>query len=81
MNKEQFFSQVERYLDEVQGYLAQHGGSVELKDADPETGVISVSLQGACVGCPMADATVQDLIGSLLREKIPAVTEVRRIDS
>lgn len=81
LEKDSFFRQVKHYLQDVQESLSQHGGSVELVDADPETGVVSVRLHGACVGCPMADATVQDLIGHSLREHVPGVTEIRRIDS
>jgi len=45
--------QVDEVLQQVRTNLQIHGGDVELV-AVSEDGVVSVRLQGACKGCPMA---------------------------
>ena len=78
--KEQFYSQVERILDEVREPLILHGGNVELVSANPETGIVEVRLHGACVGCPIAQITLKGGIEATLMEQIPAVKEVRAVE-
>ncbi len=79
-SKEQFISQVERILEDVREPLILHGGNVELVDADPETGVVSVRLHGACVGCPMAQITLKSGIEATLMEQLPQVKEVKAVE-
>ncbi len=57
-----------------------HGGDVVLVDADPETGVVSVRLEGACVDCPFSGLTIKAGIEETLRERIPEVREVVQVD-
>lgn len=79
-SKEQFISQIEQILDELRQPLMLHGGNVELVDADPKTGIVSVRLHGACVGCPMAELTLKGGIEATLVEKLPQVKEVRAVE-
>ncbi len=79
-SKEQFLSQIERILEEVREPLILHGGNVELVDADPETGIVSVRLHGACVGCPMAQITLKAGIEAALMEQLPQITEVKAVE-
>lgn len=72
----EFREEVERVLETLRGGLAMHAGGVDLVDADPETGKVSVRLLGTCVGCPMSDLTLKAGIEETLRELIPEVTEV-----
>ncbi len=65
---------IEAVLEEIRPTLRADGGDVELVDfAD---GVVSVRLQGACGGCPMAAMTLKNGIERILREKVADVTEV-----
>jgi Fe-S cluster biogenesis protein NfuA len=65
---------IEKALEEIRPALQADGGDVEFVDyAD---GVVSVRLQGACGGCPMATMTLKNGIERILREKIEEVTEV-----
>lgn len=74
--KQEFSMEVEKVLETLREGLAMHMGSVELVDADPETGQVSVRFQGACVGCPMSDMTLKLGIEETLREMVPEVREV-----
>lgn len=74
--REELMAQIETVLDELRAGLAMHAGNVELLDANPETGLVTVRLLGTCVGCPMSDLTLKAGIEDTLRELVPEVTEV-----
>lgn len=75
-NKVDFTKRVEEVLSSVRPGLELHGGGLELLDADPETGCVTVRLLGMCIGCPMADVTVKSVIEETLVHAVPGVTEV-----
>ena len=68
-------SQINKILDEVRPSLQMHGGDVELKSI--KDGVVELKVKGACHGCAMASATFGDGIGEMIKQKIPAIKEVR----
>lgn len=75
-SKDELKQEIEKILDTLREGLAMHAGNVELVDVEPETGKVSVRLQGACVGCPMSDLTLKAGIEETIRELVPEVTEV-----
>lgn len=76
LNKADFSAKIEQALETVRTGLAFHKGGVDLVDADPETGIVTVRLLGTCVGCPMADMTLKMGIEEALMTLVPGVTEV-----
>ncbi|GAB4232942.1 MAG: NifU family protein [Ekhidna sp.] len=50
------------------------GGAIKL--ASFENGVVTVSLQGSCSGCPSSTITLKNGIENLLKRMVPEVTEV-----
>lgn len=60
--------------EEVAPALASHGGGAIITKV--ENGAVYVELQGGCKGCMGARMTMKNGIEALLKEKIPAVTEV-----
>jgi len=72
-----FREEIEQALAVVREGLAMHGGNVELVKADLATGVVTVKLAGACVGCPFARETLSEGVESVLKETVPGVREVR----
>lgn len=62
-------------LDTLRPMLQSDGGDVELVDVDPD-GVVSVRLQGACMGCPSASMTLSMGIERQLKDQIPEVKRV-----
>ncbi|MDO5092042.1 MAG: NifU family protein [Propionibacteriaceae bacterium] len=72
---------VEAALDaRVRPALAAHGGAVEIDDISPE-GVVGVRLLGACVGCPAADYSMQDLVRRGLLGAVEGITDVVLVGS
>ncbi len=70
--------QVEEVLDKLRPNLQAHGGDVELVEVSDE-GVVSVRLQGACQGCPMAQQTLKMGIEAILKEELPEVQAVEAV--
>jgi Fe-S cluster biogenesis protein NfuA len=77
LSKADFSEQIEQALESVRIGLAFHKGGVELVDADPVSGIVSVRMLGMCVGCPMADMTLKMGIEETLMSLVPGITEVR----
>jgi len=60
--------------DEIRPLVALHGGDVEfLGYAD---GVVSLTLRGACAGCPASEATLRGQIETRLRAALPELVRV-----
>ena len=71
--------QVNEVLHQLRANLQAHGGDVELM-AVSEDGVVSVRLQGACKGCPMAQQTLKMGIEAALKEELPEVKSVEAVE-
>jgi Fe-S cluster biogenesis protein NfuA len=67
--------QVEEALKGIRPYLQADGGDVELVDVSDD-GVVTVSLVGACGGCPMSQMTLKNGIEAVLREQVPGIKKV-----
>ncbi len=65
---------VQAVLDKIRPMLQNDGGDVQLIDV--KEGVVTVKLQGACGGCPMATLTLKNGIEKALKQEIPEVKEV-----
>ncbi len=71
--------QVRQVIEQLRANLQAHGGDVELV-AVSEDGVVSVRLQGACKGCPMAQQTLKMGIEAMLKEQLPEVQSVEAVE-
>lgn len=61
----------------VRPAVAQDGGDIIFRSF--ENGVVSLTMQGACQGCPSSTATLKMGIENMLRHYIPEVVEVRAV--
>lgn len=68
--------QVEETIEAIRPALQADGGDVELKDVDESTGVVSVTLVGACGTCPASTQTLKAGIERIMRDRVDGVTEV-----
>jgi Fe-S cluster biogenesis protein NfuA len=66
--------EVEKALAKVRPMLERDGGSVELVDV--EGSVVKVRLTGACKGCPMSQMTLKAGIERIIKQDVPAVSQV-----
>ncbi len=72
-------TQIKELLDtRVRPAVAQDGGDIIFHGF--EDGVVFLTMQGACSGCPSSSATLKHGIENLLRHYIPEVTEVRAVE-
>jgi len=66
---------VKKALEDVRPSLQADGGDVKFISVTTD-GKVSVKLQGACHGCPMAQLTLKQGIERYLKEQVPGVTSV-----
>ena len=69
---------VKNALEKVRPSLQADGGDVKFIDVDDD-GVVKVTLQGACAGCPMSQMTLKMGIEKILKQNIPEVSSVESI--
>lgn len=60
----------------VQPAVEQDGGAIQFRKFNPESGVVTVVLKGACKGCPSSIITLKSGIENLLKRMVPEVLEV-----
>ncbi|RLE15767.1 MAG: NifU family protein [Actinobacteria bacterium] len=68
--------QVEATIEVIRPALQADGGDIVLHDVDESTGIVSVELTGACVGCPASSQTLKAGIERIMRDRVDGVTEV-----
>ena len=68
--------QVEETIEVIRPALQADGGDIVLNDVDEATGVVSVTLVGACGTCPASDQTLKAGIERIMRDRVDGVTEV-----
>ena len=69
-------SQIKELLEtRVRPAVAQDGGDIIFHSFGE--GIVYLTMQGACAGCPSSTATLKDGIEKMLIHYIPEVTEVR----
>ncbi len=69
-------STIKQLLDtRVRPAVAQDGGDIVFHGY--EDGVVSLTMRGACAGCPSSTATLKHGIENLLKHFIPEIREVR----
>lgn len=65
---------IEAALDELRPALQFDGGDVELLEWNDDTGVVTVSMVGACHGCSMSEMTLVAGLERIVKERVPEVT-------
>ena len=67
---------IQATLDYIRPALQEDGGDIELVEFDEGTGVLKVSLFGACDGCPIASETMTLGVERIIKERVPGVAQV-----
>lgn len=68
--------QVEETIEAIRPALQADGGDIVLVDVDETTGVVSVTLVGACGTCPASSQTLKAGVERIMRDRVDGVTEV-----
>ena len=63
-------------IDVIRPALQADGGDIMLQDVDEATGVVTVTLVGACGTCPASTDTLKAGIERIMRDRVDGVTEV-----
>lgn len=69
-------TQVEETIEVIRPALQADGGDIVLRDVDEASGIIYVTLVGACGTCPTSTVTLKAGIERIMRDRIDGVTEV-----
>ncbi len=70
---------IEEAINLIRPSLQADGGDIELVDFDEKNGIVKVKLTGACHDCPMAQITLQEGVGRVLKEKVSGIKEVMAV--
>jgi Fe-S cluster biogenesis protein NfuA len=68
--------QVEQTIEAIRPALQADGGDIVLRDVDEDSGVVTVTLVGACGTCPVSTDTLKAGIERIMRDRVDGVTEV-----
>ncbi len=68
--------QVEETIEVIRPALQADGGDMVLREVNEETGVVTVTLVGACGTCPASTQTLKAGIERIMRDRVDGVTEV-----
>jgi Fe-S cluster biogenesis protein NfuA len=71
---------VEQTIEVIRPALQADGGDIELRDVDESTGVVSVTLLGACGTCPASTRTLKAGVERIMKDRVAGVTEVVQVD-
>jgi Fe-S cluster biogenesis protein NfuA len=70
------FERVEKVLDKIRPYIQSDGGNIALVAVDEGSGIVKVTLSGACGSCPSSTATLKGGVERMIRQEIPEIKEV-----
>jgi Fe-S cluster biogenesis protein NfuA len=70
------YERVEKVLDKIRPYIQSDGGDISLVSVDDASGVVKVTLHGACGSCPSSTATLKGGVERMIRQEIPEIKEV-----
>jgi Fe-S cluster biogenesis protein NfuA len=70
---------VEETIEVIRPALQADGGDIVLVDVDESTGVVSVSLVGACGTCPSSTRTLQVGVERIMKDRVAGVTGVIQV--
>ncbi|MGV9006924.1 MAG: NifU family protein [Brevundimonas sp.] len=73
-------AEIKALLDSrVRPAVAQDGGDILFDSFDPESGVLSLRMRGACAGCPSSSATLKAGVEQMMKHYVPEVTRVEQV--
>ena len=60
----------------VRPAVAQDGGDITFRRFEADTGIVKLTMRGACAGCPSSTLTLKQGIENMLKAYVPEVTAV-----
>jgi len=68
MSQESLKERVENWMVGQMPIIQMHGGRSVVREANPDTGTVTVELGGSCAGCGISDLTAQNIKRDLILE-------------
>lgn len=78
-NPKTFSERVAEVITVIRPAIQADQGDIFLRDADEDSGVVSVELVGACITCPASTQTLKDGLERILKQRIDGVTAVEHV--
>ncbi len=78
-NSGPFYDDVAKVVKIIRPAVQADNGDIFLRAVNPETGVVSVELVGACVTCPASSQTLKDGLERILKDRVEGVTSVQHV--
>lgn len=66
-------------IEAIRPVIQMDGGDIRLVELDQSTGVVTVELSGACVGCAASSMTLKAGVERILTDRVPGVTQVNAL--
>ncbi|NPV91469.1 MAG: NifU family protein [Firmicutes bacterium] len=63
---------------EIRPWVQSDGGEIELVGVDG--GTVRIRIKGKCGSCPASKFTLEHLVETMLKEKVPGIREVRFVE-
>ena len=70
------YERVEKVLEKIRPYIQSDGGDISLVSVDEASGIVKVTLSGACGTCPSSTATLKGGVERMVKAEIPEIKEV-----
>ncbi|MEO6628910.1 MAG: NifU family protein [Aquihabitans sp.] len=70
---------VRRTIEVIRPAIQGDGGDIFLRAVDPDTGIVTVELTGACSSCPASALTLKLGVERILKDRVPGVTAVEQL--
>jgi Fe-S cluster biogenesis protein NfuA len=67
---------VAKVLEKIRPYIQSDGGDISLVEVHEDTGVVEVSLHGACGTCPSSMMTLKGGVERMVKQEVPEIKEV-----
>lgn len=75
MTGEELKHNVERALDEIRPFLQADGGNISLVSIEGDK-LVTVRLEGACVGCSVNQMTLKSGVEMTIKKYVPQIEKV-----
>jgi Fe-S cluster biogenesis protein NfuA len=67
---------VEATIEVIRPALQADGGDIVLRDVDEATGIVYVTMLGACGTCPSSTVTLKAGVERIMRDRVDGVNQV-----
>lgn len=79
-SEQEILDEINEVIDSIRFYINQDGGDLKFINFDFDTGVVTIQVLGACVGCSLIDVTYKNGVETILKSEISEVTGVEIIE-